>query len=78
LEADWKVIGWPGIITFFKGGGLLQEKTIRAAGRNLKGDPSSLTLCTSDLKVVSWEDEGWIVSDRCVIIGSLSRSTGHS
>jgi hypothetical protein len=43
LGADFIGIGWLCITTFLKGGEFLQKRTTGAGGRNLKGDPSSLT-----------------------------------
>jgi hypothetical protein len=43
LGADFIGIGWLCITTFLKDGEFLQKRTTGAGGRNLKGDPSSLT-----------------------------------
>ena len=41
LEADFGEIGWLCIMTFFKGGELLQKRTTGAGGINVKGEPSA-------------------------------------
>jgi hypothetical protein len=36
LEADWGVIGWSFVATFFKNGEFLQKRITGAGGRNLR------------------------------------------
>jgi hypothetical protein len=57
LGADFGEIGWPCIMTFFRGGEPRQKRTTGAGARNTKGEPSACmgvgpSRCCQEMKSV--------------------------